>query len=89
MKFAGQAMTLKLVVARSIAIKISPHGKSRGKATFVYRETAIFGLLTPSAALVLISTWELEGNNYPNICFCNFCNSPSSFKFIRHLGVLR
>jgi hypothetical protein len=61
MEFGGHVITLNLDVVSSIAIKKSTTSKSRGKTMIVYQETAIYGLLTRSAALILIVPWELEG----------------------------
>jgi hypothetical protein len=62
MEFGGHVITLSLVVARSIAIKnITTLKKSGGKTMIVYQELAIYGLLTGSAALALISTLGIGG----------------------------
>jgi hypothetical protein len=61
MEFGGHAITLSLAVASSLAIKNITTLKSRGKTMTVYQETAIYGLLTRSAALVLISTLGIGG----------------------------
>jgi hypothetical protein len=61
MEFGGHVITLSLAVASSLAIKNITTLKSRGKTMIVYLETAIYGLLTRSAALVLISTLGIGG----------------------------
>jgi hypothetical protein len=62
MEFRGHAITLSLVVARFIAIKnITTLKIKRQNRVIVYQETAIYGLLTRSAALVLISTLGIGG----------------------------
>jgi hypothetical protein len=62
MEFGGHVITLSLVVARSIAIKsITTLKIKRKNLVIVYQETAIYGLLTRSAALVLISTLRIGG----------------------------
>jgi hypothetical protein len=61
MEFGGHVITLSLAVASSFAIKNITTLKSRGKTMIVYQETAIYGLLTRSAAIVLISTLGIGG----------------------------
>jgi hypothetical protein len=62
MEFGGHVITLSIVVARSIAIKsITTLKIKRKNHVIVYQETAICGLLTRSAALVLISTLRIRG----------------------------
>ena len=61
MEFGGHVITLSLAVASSLAIKNITTLKSRGKTMIVYQETAIYGLLTRSAALVLITTLGIGG----------------------------
>jgi hypothetical protein len=62
MEFGGHVIILSLVVARSIAIKsITTLKIKRQNHVIVYQETAIYGLLTRSAALVLISTLGIGG----------------------------
>ena len=61
MEFGGHVITLSLAVASSIAIKNITTFKSRVKTMIVYQETGIYGLLTRSAALVLISTLGIGG----------------------------
>ena len=62
MEFGGHVITLSLAVARSTVVKnLTILKKSRGKTMIVYQETRIYGLLTRSAALVLISTLGIGG----------------------------
>ena len=61
MEFGGHVITLSLAVASSLGIKNITTLKSRGKTMIVYQETAIYGLLTRSAALALISTLGIGG----------------------------
>jgi len=61
MEFGGHVITLSLAVASSLVIKNITTLKSRGKTMIVYQETAIYGLLTRSAALALISTLGIGG----------------------------
>ena len=61
MEFGGHVIILSLAVASSLAIKNITTLKSRGKTMIVYQETARYGLLTRSAALVLISTLGIGG----------------------------
>ena len=62
MEFGGHVITLSLVVASSTAIKnITTLKKSREKTMIVYEEIAIYGLLTRSGALALISALGIGG----------------------------
>ncbi len=74
MEFRGHVITLNLVVARSIAIKnITTLKIKRKNHEIAYQETAIYGLLTRSVVVVLISTLGIGGAIiipiYPSVAF--------------------